>query len=297
MKTIEYLSNPVMFNLLMPGIVTGLFMAVMCAALSVLVVLKKLSFIGQGISHAAFGGMGIAAVLGLTGMGAAALGQFGVVVAFCLASALIIAWLSGRGSTSADTAIGIVLVASMCLGGILLHISMSRATGSPGTAWESVLFGSILERSATEAWLALLAAAVVLGAAWWCRRPLLFWAFDEAAAPAFGVSGPRMRNLLLVLLCLAIVTAMKVSGVVLPTAMLVLPAASALSVSDRLWPVFAISQAAALTGVVVGIVASLELGWPPGPCVVATLTLLFVICRGYEAVTRRARAPVVVAAR
>ncbi|HRJ50529.1 MAG TPA: metal ABC transporter permease, partial [Phycisphaerales bacterium] len=93
MKTIEYLSSPELARLFIPGVCTGFAMAVMCACLSVLVVLKKFSFIGQGISHAAFGGMGIAAVLGI-GAGAAgasgALGQFSVVVAFCLAAALVI---------------------------------------------------------------------------------------------------------------------------------------------------------------------------------------------------------------
>lgn len=286
MNTIHYLTDEKLAPLFIPGIVTGLAMAVMCSCLSVLVVLKKLSFIGQGISHAAFGGMGIAAVLGLTGVGAGALGQFSVVAAFCLLAALLIAWLSGRGSTSADTAIGIVLVASMCLGGILLHIVIqSRGTGGPG--WESMLFGSINGLAPSEALLAGLVAAGVIGAVWWWRRPLLFWAFDEPAAPAFGVSAPAMRNTLLVLLCLAIVTAMKVSGVVLATAMLVLPAATALCLSDRLWRVFATSQGAGVGGVVGGIVLSMELNWPPGPCIVAVLTLLFCIARAYEAAARK----------
>ncbi|MBL8963235.1 MAG: metal ABC transporter permease [Phycisphaeraceae bacterium] len=289
MKTIEYLSSPELARLFIPGVCTGFAMAVMCACLSVLVVLKKFSFIGQGISHAAFGGMGIAAVLGI-GAGAAgasgALGQFSVVVAFCLAAALVIATLSGRGSTSADTAIGIVLVASMCLGGILLHVA-ARGRGVPGAGWESILFGSIVGISPAEAWIAGLVAAGVVVTAWWFRRPLLFWAFDESAAPAFGVRSWAMRNLLLVLLCLAIVTAMKVSGVVLATAMLVLPAAAALCVSDRLWRVFWIAQGIGLGGVAGGIVVSMELDWPPGPSVVAVLTAAFALCRGAEALSRR----------
>ncbi len=283
MNTIKYLTNPDLAPLLIPGIVTALAMAVMCSSLSVLVVLKRLSFIGQGISHAAFGGMGVAAILGLTLVGASAVGQFGVVITFCLAAAIIIGWISNRGSTSADTAIGIVLVASMCLGGILLPLAVRRQ-GSAGPGWESILFGSVLYVKVGQAWMASVAAAGVVAAMWWLRRPLLFWAFDEAAAPAFGVPSVAMKYVLLVLLCLAIVTAMTVSGVVLATAMLVLPAASALCLSDRLWKVFGASLAVGLLGVVGGIVVSMELEWPPGSSVVAVLTVLFAMCRVFESV-------------
>ncbi len=117
-----------------PPIIAGLAVAAMCAFLSVLVVLKRLSFIGQGISHAAFGGIGVAAMLGLlSGTGAGnglSLGQFCVVLTFCLASAILIGHLSRKSTTHADTAIGIILVASMALGAILLKWnSVPTATG------------------------------------------------------------------------------------------------------------------------------------------------------------------------
>src|SRR6185436_17351355 len=116
-------------SLYWPGVIAGLAMALMCSVLSVLVVLKRLAFIGQGISHAAFGGIGLAAVLGLTAaVGKAApmhgVPQFAIVLVFCLGAALLIGLISQRGNgeagTHADTAIGIVLVGSMALGAILL---------------------------------------------------------------------------------------------------------------------------------------------------------------------------------
>lgn len=290
MKNFDLLFDPALWNIILPGVITAVVMSIMCSCLSVLVVLKRMSFIGQGISHAAFGGMGIAAVLGLTAVGVGAVSQFGIVVGFCLAAALIISWISAKGSTSADTAIGIVLVASMCLGSILLHVSIKGKTAS-GPGWESILFGSIMSVSFAESILACLVAAAVIILAWWFRRPLIFWAFDEPSAPAFGVRSAFMRNLLLILLCLAIVTAMKVSGVVLATAMLVLPAASALAISDRLWRVVAIAQVVGLAGVLAGIVASIGLDWPPGPSIVMVLTALFVLSRGAGSLLRQAPAP------
>jgi ABC-type Mn2+/Zn2+ transport system permease subunit len=278
-KTIQYLTDPMYASLYWPGVIAGLAVAVMCAVLSVLVVLKRLAFIGQGISHAAFGGIGIAAALGLTAaVGKAAplhgIPQFGIVLLFCLGAALLIGVISRRGGggeagTHADTAIGIVLVGSMALGAILIHAARS------GLSWESFLFGSLMGAAnfdAATAWMLALVTVLVL---WIGRRGLLFWAFDEPGAQAFGVNTGACRFVLLCLLALATVASMKIAGVVLATAMLVLPGATALKLSVRLWPVFAISIATSLVGIVGGIVLSFEQDWPPGPCIVGVLCAMF----------------------
>jgi ABC-type Mn2+/Zn2+ transport system permease subunit len=275
-RTWEYLTNPDMARLFWPGVITGLAVGLLCAVLSVLVVLKRMSFIGQGISHAAFGGVGVAALIAVEATGEAPGGalQFWIVLLFCLAAALVIAWLSERGSAGADTAIGIVLVASMAAGAILIHRAWQvHPTRMP--SWESVLFGAILAVDERGAWTACGVAAATLGALWWFRRPMLFWAFDEPSAPAFGVPARSMKVLLVVLLTLAIVTGMKLVGVVLATALLVLPGATALLISDRLWPVIATSAAAGVVGVAGGLVLSFEQDWPSGPSIVAVLTAFY----------------------
>lgn len=286
MRTFEYLLNPDLAGLYWPGVLTGIAVALMAAVLSVLVVLKRLSFIGQGISHAAFGGMGVAAVLGVTGVGAAGGGagvwQFAIVLGFCIAAAVGIAGLSDRRSTGADTAIGIVLVGSMALGALLMHVAAQRG-GARGPGWESVLFGSIMLVGPGDVAVAWGVAAAVLGVVWWLRRPLFFWAFDEPAAPAFGVRGGAMRLVLMILLCLAIVTSMKLAGVVLATAILVLPGATALVLSERLVGVIWISIGVGLAGVLGGLGASFEMDLPPGPSIVAALSVLFALAKVAEA--------------
>jgi ABC-type Mn2+/Zn2+ transport system permease subunit len=270
MNTLRYLSDPALRDLFLPGIVTGVALAALCSLLSVLVVLKRLAFIGQGISHAAFGGAGLAAILGL---GAAASGavaaRFGVIFAFCLAAAWLIGVLSRRGRTEADTAIGIVLVASMALGAILLKVASST------TPWESFLFGDMLAVSWADAAIAWAAAGVVLAVLWWFRRPLVTWAFDPPVAQALGVPTQAMNLLLLTLLALATVTAMKLAGVVLATALLVLPAAAALRVGARWRPVLVLAGLFAAAGVLLGLVVSFEGNWPPGPSIVAVLAGVF----------------------
>jgi ABC-type Mn2+/Zn2+ transport system permease subunit len=290
---VSLFSDPVALSMYAPPLVAGVAIAVLCALLSPLVVLKRLSFVGQGISHAAFGGIGVASVLGL-GTGAAAAGgsaaQFAVVLGFCLLCGLLIAWLMQRGAGSADTAIGIVLVGAMALGAILIEAG-SHLHGKPPPSWESILFGSIISVDWQDAAVSWAVAAGIAIALWLARRPLLFWAFDEASAPAFGVRGSAMKYLLVVLLTFAIVTAMKLAGVVLATALLVLPGASSLRVSDRLGTVVGLSLGAAVAGVVGGLALSLGAPTlPPGACIVGVLVAIYGAARAMESVRRPAAA-------
>jgi ABC-type Mn2+/Zn2+ transport system permease subunit len=280
LKTITFLfENPELARLCWPGVITGLAVALMCALLSPLAVLKRMGFIGQGISHAAFGGVGFAALAGSLGViGASGAGTFVIVAAFCLAAAILMARLIDRSREQADTAIGIVLVASMTLGAILL--SIAGRIGTPRVrSWESLLFGDLFSVLWSDAIVSIVTMLGVMLVLWWFRRALLFWAFDEATAPAFGVPPRAMKYLLVVLLTLAIVTAMKLAGVVLATALLVLPGATALRLSERLGSVVALSAVLAILGVVLGIVLSFERNLPPGACIVGMMVMLYAIAR------------------
>ena len=268
------------------ALLAGLAVVIMCGVLSVLVVVKRLGFVGQGVSHSAFGGVGAASVLAVylpAAWPAARVEsvQFVVIIAFCIAAALGMAMVSRRRIVSEDTAIGLFLVGSMALGAILVHVSgvLAERAGRPPSvqSWESILFGSILLVSDLEVRIAAIVASVVVVIAWLVRRPMLFWVFDEDSAPAFGVRTQAMRTLLMVLLAVAIVIAMKLAGVVLATALLVLPGAIALRLSSRLWVTVGLSIAAGVLGLVGGLVASVQFDWPTGPCVVAVLTAIFAL--------------------
>lgn len=287
MNTVKYLfDDPAQAALYWPGVVAAMALVVLCSLLSVVVVLKRLAFIGQGISHAAFGGIGVAAVLGLTATARVAapyhgVGQFGVVLLFCLGAALLIGVLSERGAARADTVIGIVLVASMALGAVLI------ARAKTGLAWESFLFGSLLEVTWADSAIAWGLAVFTLGALWWVRRGLVFWAFDGPSAQAFGVGGAGIKFLLMVLLALATVTAMKLAGVVLATALLVMPGAIALKLSERLVPVLVLALVAATVSILGGIVLAFEVEWAPGPSIVCVLSVLYAGTYGAGVLVRR----------
>jgi len=295
MRTIEYLTSPLFADLYWPGVLTGIIIGLLGGLLSVLVVLKRLAFIGQGVSHAAFGGVGLAYLLGVTGATQAGAGMLlAIVLGFSLAAALGIAWLSGRHGTRTDTAIGVVLALSMALGFVLLREAGVRAAAQGRAAppdLESVLFGSVVSVGWGDALVGGVGLLVVAAALYMLRRPLLFWAFDEQACEAFGTPGPRMKLALLLLLALAVVVTVKLAGIVLATALFVLPGAIALRLSDRLAPVFVISVVVGLVGVLGGLVLSFELNRQAGPMIVLVLIALYALSALAGLVRRTTPAP------
>lgn len=280
--------------LLRPGLI-GAALCVMCGVLSVPVVLKRLSFAGQGISHSAFGGIGVAALVGVllsssgesVGVGQGGLLEFGIVLLFCIGAALLMAVVGDRKATHEDTGIGMLLVAAMALGGLLVELArqaaISRGMAPSARTWESVLFGSVMVSGDSDIVLAWVVAALVVGAAWWWRRPLLFWTLDEQSAPVFGVSASGMRTLLMVLLAIAVVTSMKLAGVVPATALLVLPGAIALRLSASLGKVVLLALGCAVGGLVIALALAVMLNVQPGPTLVLVMTAMY----GCAAVVKR----------
>jgi zinc transport system permease protein len=277
LQTLEYLQYSFVHN----ALIAAVLVATSSALLSSIVVLKRLAFVGQGISHAAFGGIGVVAILGLGGLS----GELTVFV-FCLASAMLIAGMS-RGRTREDTAIGIVLVSTMALGFLLMGLRQKLMQqpwyaqwlgDAPSMAsWDTVLFGSVHLAGPMGAWLSFGVAVVVIAALLWCRRPMLAYVFDETAARAAGVSVHAMRGLLMVLLAMVVVVGMKLVGVVLISALLVLPGAIAAQLTRRLLSTVVIAWCTAIIGIVGGLILSFELELLSGPCIVLVLVAQFAV--------------------
>lgn len=282
-RTLDYLQH---FDFAQQALLAAVLMATASSLLSAFVVLKRLAFVGQGISHTAFGGIGLAAVMGL-----GAVGSEVVIFIFCILSALLIGGMSRARSGREDAAIGIVLVASMAAGSILMKLRQAlpplwpayreAMTGAPAPmSFEAALFGSVLSVGWQGVWMALAAVILVGGVTWWYRRPLVFYVFDEPSAPAFGVPVRRIRIVLLMLLAVVVVVGMKLAGVILITAMLILPGAAALQVTRSLRGCIIMSWVVSMIGVLGGLVVSFELDWlgfPTGPSIVLVMVLEFLL--------------------
>jgi zinc transport system permease protein len=255
---IEFLAYPFFQR----ALVAGGLVALLCGALSFFVVLRRLAFVGSGVAHAAFGGVAIATLLGLPP------GPGGAVAALLVAGATARASQSGR--VTEDAAVGVFTVAAMAAGVVALGFVKTNVD------LFGLMFGNILTVDPAD--LAVLAAAtgvvLLLLAAFF--RPLLLASVDEEGAGVAGVNVGRMRLLVLTLLAIAVVVALKVVGILLVSALLVLPGAVARPLSDR-WPGFVLgSVSTALVMVLGGLFLSVALDIAPGASIILLGAALFV---------------------
>lgn len=287
MNTIEYLFDPELAPLYWPGVLAAVVVCCALGPLSVLVVVKRLAFAGHGVSHSTFAGAGLALLIGVAaGVGTPrGIGLDLVLLATALVAAGLVAWLGRRGRLTADASIGIVVAAAMAAG-FELHRRAGAIASASGAGvgrvppLESLLFGSILDVS-FGAGLALMLGvlAAALAGLFIVRRRLLFWAFDPDAAMARGVRGWAMEAALLVMLAAGVTVAVRLAGVVLAGAVLVLPGAAGLERSARLGPVLVWSGVLGGFGAAAGLVLSFELDFQPGPSIVLVLTGMYVVSR------------------
>ena len=257
---------------------TAMALALACAVLSVIVVLRRWAFIGEGIGHSGFGGAGAAWLLALW-IPALANDWFPAVsvVVFCLATAMVIGFVSrSRQGVHADAAIGIFMVASLGFGFLAQQVYLHVTNGKNPPLFDALLFGRLLTFSPAYAMAAtvvcLLVTLVVL-ALW---KEILSYAFDPLLAETSGVRAGFIHYLLMILIGLVIVIGVRVAGSVLVTALLVLPGATALMLSRRLGVVVALSIATALLGAACGLLVNIRWSYlPAGPVMVLIMFLLF----------------------
>lgn len=278
------------FSFYQHALLAGLAVALACAVLSVFVVHRRMAFIGEGVSHAAFGGVSIALLLEVAfpSLRHPMLRQ-AVVAVFCIGTAMLMGRLGRQRRVGTDSAIGIALVVAMALGVILLDVRAEwirslaargavRGTGPIYTpSIHDLLFGNILSITRGETLLACAVSAAVLGWVALTLRGLVFCAADEEAAVTFGLPVEWLRNGLLVALGIMIVVAMRLLGVILVSAFLILPGTIANFWSRRLGRVLWVAMAAAALSVVLGLVVAMQLEvLSTGPVIVVVLALLLV---------------------
>ena len=202
------------FAFMQRALLAAVIIGVVCGLLGFFVILRKLAFVGVGISHSALGGVAIGLLLGVHPLLAGGV--------FAVAVALGIAWLTPRTRLSEDAVIGVFFSASMALGVVLF--SMKRGYQQDLFAY---LFGNVLAISSSELWVLAGVASLVLVVLALCFRELLFIAFDEEIARAYGHRVDGLNALMMVLVALTVVIGVRLVGVLLIQALLVIPAASA----------------------------------------------------------------------
>ena len=256
--------EPFRFEFFRNGLLVATVAGALCGLVGPFVVLRRMSSIGHGLSHAVFGGAAVAAVAGLDFyLGA---GLWGV------ASALLIGVVARRRIVGSDAAIGVVTTASFAIG-----LALFGLYGQARRSTDALLFGSVLgvdEKDIAVVVGVAVATAVALTLGY---RPLLFSTFDPEVAAVSGLRVGRLDALLMVVLAVVILATTQVLGVVLVSAALVVPATVARMLTNRfarmLWSSTAIGAACGFAGMV----ASYHLDVSSGAAVVLVGAALFVV--------------------
>ena len=267
-KLALYLSYPFVQRALAVGIMVSL-----CSSLlGVTLVLKRFSFIGDGLSHVAFGAMAVAAVLNVTHEMPLTLG----VTVLCAVALL----RTGQGAgIRGDASVAMLSVASLAVGYLLMNLFPPPGTSNLSGDVCSTLFGStsILTLTAGEVWLcAALSAAV-------CLVFLLFYhrifavTFDETFARACGVNTGGMNLLIAVVIAAVIVLAMNLVGSLLISALVIFPSLSAMRVFRSFRSVTLCAAALSVGCSAAGIVLSILVSSPVGATIVAVDMAAFLL--------------------
>lgn len=272
---------------LQTALITAAAMGTACAVLSVFVVLRRWAFIGEGIAHAGFGGAGTAWILSLLLPSSAFLasqeGIYLVAIAFSLAVALGIAWITRHEQVRTDTAIGIFLVAALAWGFIAYGIYTQIHAGQTPPGWDDYLLGHMSLLPASYMTGAVTICAVVLAVVLFLGKEIVHYCFDPELAAVSGIPVSFIHYLLVFMLAITIVLGMRLMGSLLVTALLVLPGATALLCSRRIGIAITIAVFVGLVGAVAGTLISDRWHFiPEGPAIVFALITQFAAAYLYK---------------
>lgn len=256
------------------ALVAGVLIACLCALFSVFVLLKRLSFIGVGISHSAFGGVALGFLLGMNPTITAVL--------FSGSIALLIGFINRQGKLHEDTAIGIFFALTMALG--IVFIGLSRRYNVDLFGY---LFGNILAITRGDLVLMLVLAPLVFALVLSLFKELLFLSFDEQVAQVSGVAVSPVYYVFLLAMAITIIIAIKLIGIVLVSALLVLPAATARQLTDNYRGLVLYSVVIGVISTVAGLILSYQLNLASGATIVLFAGMLFFASLLYARVKER----------
>ena len=262
--SLDQLLRPFGFEFFVNGLIVATLAGALCGLVGVYVVLKGMSYIGHGLSHAIFGGFAASALLGVNFfLGAGAWG---------FAAAMMINGVTRRRAIGSDAAIGVITTASFAIG-----VALIKRYGSGGKNPDSLLFGQILGVSDADVWLLVAITVAAALMVFFLYRPLLFSTFDPEVAEVSGVNRARVDALLTLVLAASILATMTVLGVTLVAATLVIPAVVARMLTDSFGRMLILATVIGALCGFVGMNLSYHLDIPSGPMIVLTGSALFAI--------------------
>ncbi|MDO4562356.1 MAG: metal ABC transporter permease [Clostridia bacterium] len=244
------------------ALIVGVLIALCSSLLGVTLVLKRFSYIGDGLSHVAFGAMAIAAVLNLTN-------DMPLILVITISCAVLLLRTGQNTKIKGDAAIAMLSVGALAIGYLLMNL-FSTSSNLTGDVC-STLFGStsILTLTQTEVWLCALLSCIVVAVFVLFYNKIFAVTFDESFAVASGTNAAAYNLLIAVITAIIIVLAMNLVGSLLISALVIFPALSSMRVFRSFRSVTLCSVMLSVFCALVGILISILAGTPVGSTIVA----------------------------
>ena len=266
-KLLMYLSFPVVRY----ALIVGVLIALCSSLLGVTLVLKRYSYIGDGLSHVAFGALAIATVLNLTN-------KMIIILPLTILCAILLLKKGNNSKVKGDAAIAMLSVGALAFGYMLMNIFPSSANVSGDVC--STLFGStsILTLTEGEVWLCGILSVVVLAMFILFYNRIFAVTFDESFASAVGTNVGFYNLMIATIIAVIIVLAMNLVGSLLISALVIFPALSAMSVIKSFRGVTIFSAVSSVLCALVGMLVSILGGTPVGSTIVAVDVIMYIGC-------------------
>lgn len=268
---IDKLYNYLQYPFVQRALIVGVLIALCSSLLGVTLVLKRFSFIGDGLSHVAFGAMCVATVAGVSN-------NMLIILPVTILSAVFLLRGGKNVKIKGDAAIAMISVASMAFGYLIMTVcsTSSNLTGDVCTT----LFGSmtILTLREKSVWLCLILSILVITVFILFYNKIFAVTFDEDFAVSAGTNAGRYNLLLAVIIAVIIVLAMNLCGSLLVSALIIFPALSAMRLFRSFKSVTVFSAVLSVICAFSGMIISILTGTPVGSTIVAVDTGAFLIC-------------------
>lgn len=257
----DFIGDLIQYDYLRNACWAAILSGISCALAGTYIVARRMVFLAGGITHASFGGLGIAFYAGTNPILGALL--------FALGASLGIEWASERAKIRQDSAIGIIWSVGMALGALCMSLHPGYTSGDM-TAY---LFGSIITLTQGDIIaLALLTLLLIVGAALWIR-PVMYVAFDRSFAQSRGIAVRTVSYLMAALMALTIVLSIRIMGIVLLIALITMPVVIVNTLTRSYRRIALFAPMVAVAGNLTGLFLSYEWEVPPGAAIIFTLTI------------------------
>jgi zinc transport system permease protein len=250
------------YGFLQRALLAGIFVAIACALLGVFLILRRDAMIGHGLAHVTFAGVALGLFLKII--------PLAVALVIAVLAALGIMKLKEKAGIYGDTAIAIFSSVGLALGILLATLARSF-----NVDLFSYLFGDILAIEASEVWLSVGLAAIVVFIVILYYHRFMYMTFDREAAKASGIKVGRLDILLTILTAVTIVLGMKVVGILLVSALVVIPAAAGLQVASNFKQAIVLASLISFVSVLLGLFLAFHLDFPASGTIVILSFLFF----------------------